>query len=435
MKRVLTLMLAAALGALAWALPTPQVDVPASTTSTTAAVAATPSYSTCPWVYSDSTVDTYLVAQSGDPADVRFTFPVNGEIGETREESQGSSAATALPLSTVLNQGLDPAVVEFSSSPSAAGIVETGEGVLAIDTCPSSSSKIWHVPGGSTLEGQSLQLVLFNPFSEDARASISAKSELGPEALTDLEAVTVTGRSWKVIDLASRLALRESLSLTIDMKQGVLTPVMVFSEGSDIAVWTNEGQSEQWDFPVVNPGGMDATLYVANDSGDAVDYQVDVYTSTGVQSAAVTGTLNGGTHAALSVGDLAEAPFGVRLTTSGPVAATVIADDGTRVAATAGTAEPETHWMLPGFGITGTRRFWVMNSGTETATVTYRLVDSSGAFGDVDKVAVPPATVVSVTGLPLAAAGLEVESNTPVSVSWSSETDAAIGIARGVPTP
>jgi hypothetical protein len=380
-------------------------------------------------------VDTYLVAQSGDPADVRFTFPVNGEIGESREESQGSSAATALPLSSVLNQGLDPAVIEFSSSPSAAGIVETGEGVLAIDSCPSSSSKIWHLPGGSTLEGQSLQLVLFNPFSEDARASIAAKSELGPESLIDLEAVTVTGRNWKVIDFSNLLALRESLSLTVDMKQGVLTPAMVFSEGSDIAVWTNEGQSEQWDFPVANPGGMDATLYVANDAADAVDYQLDIYTADGIQSAALTGTLEGGTHAALKIGDLADAPFGARLTTSGPVAATVIADDGIRVAATAGIAEPETHWMLPGFGVAGTSRFWVMNSSTETATVTYRLVDSSGAFGDVDKVAIPPASAVAVTGLPLAAAGLEVESNIPVSVSWSTQTNTALGMASGVPTP
>ena len=435
MKRLLTLVLVLVLGGLAWALPAPRVETTSSTTSTTTAVASTPSHSTCPWVYSDSVVDTYIVAQSGDPADVRFTFPVNGETGETREETQGASAATALSLASVLNQGLDPAVVEFSSSPSAAGIVETGEGVLAIDTCPSSSSKIWHLPGGSTLDGQSLRLVLFNPFSEDARASISAKSEVGQEPLTDLEAVTVTGRSWKVIDLAALLPLRESLSVAVDMKQGALTPVMVFGEGTDVGVWTNEGQAEQWDFPIVNLGGMSATLFVSNDTAVAVDYQVDIYTSTGVQSAAVTGTLDGSTPLALQVGDLAEAPFGIRLTTSGPVAATVISEDGTRVAATAGVAEPRTHWMLPGFGIIGTRRLWIMNSGTDTATVTYRLVDASGASGDVDKVAVPPATVLAVAGLPVTATGLEVESNVPVSIMWSSEVGTAVGFAPGVPIP
>jgi len=434
-KRILTLLLVIVLAGLAWRLPAPRAQTPPSTSSTTSAVASTPSHSTCPWAYSDAMIDTYLVAQSGDPADIRFTFPVAGEVSETREEQQGASAATALSLASVLNQGIDPAVVEFSSSPSAAGIVETGEGVLAIDTCPSSSSKIWHLPGGSTLQGQSLLLVLVNPFSEDARASVSAKSEVGPEPLTDLEAVTVTGRSWKVIDLATLLPLRESLSVTIDMKQGALTPVMVFGEGTDVGVWTNEGQAEQWDFPIVDTGGLNATLFVSNDASDPVDYQVDVYTPSGVESAVLTGTVDGASHVALPVGGFAEAPFGIRVTTSGPVAATVVSEDGTRVAATSGIAEPQTRWMLPGFGLVGTSRFWIMNSGTETATVIYRVVDASGATGDVDKVAVPPATMQAVRGLPLAATGLEVESNVPVSVAWSDETGTAIGFASGIPVP
>jgi hypothetical protein len=434
-KRVLILLLVVVLTGLAWTLPVPQAPTLPSITSTTSAVASTPSHSTCPWAYSDATVDTYLVAQSGDPADIRFTFPVAGEVSETREDHQGTSAATALSLASVLNQGIDPAVVEFSSSPSAAGIVEAGEGVLAVDTCPSSSSKIWHLPGGSTLDGQSLLLVLFNPFSEDARASIAVKSELGPEALTDLEAVTVTGRTWKVIDLAAALHLRESLSVAIDMKQGALTPVMVFGEGTDVGVWTNEGQAEQWDFPIVNTGGLNATLSVSNDAVEPVDYQVDVYTQSGAEAAALTGTVAGSSHVALPIGGLAEAPFGIRVTTGGPTAATVISADGSRVAATSGIAEPQTHWMLPGFGIVGTSRFWVMNSGTDTATVTYRSVDANGASGDVDKVAVPPATVVAVAGLPLVATGLEVESNVPVSVAWSDETSTAIGFTSGVPVP
>jgi len=174
---------------------------------------------------------------------------------------------------------------------------------------------------------------------------------------------------------------------------------------------------------------------VSNDAANPEDYQVDVYTSSGVESAVLTGTVDGASHVALPLSGLAEAPFGIRVTTSGPVAATVISEDGTRVAATSGIAEPQTHWMLPGFGIVGTSRFWVMNSGIDTATVTYRPVDASGASGDVDKVAVPPATVLAVTGLPLAATGLEVESNVPVSVAWSDETSTAVGFASGVPVP
>src|SRR5680860_314955 len=237
MKRVLSLLLAAALGVLAWALPAPEVEKSPVTTAPSVSVATEASHSTCPWAFSDDAVDTFFVAQSDDDADLRFTFPVGGEIRKTVEESQIGHAADALSLASVLNQGVSPAVIEFSSSPSAAGVVETGEGVLAADVCPSASSKIWHLPGGSTLEGQTLRLVLFNPFSDDARASVAVTSEAGFEPIPELESVTVTGRSWKVIDLGELLPLRESISVAVEMKQGVVTPAMVLTEGNDEAIW------------------------------------------------------------------------------------------------------------------------------------------------------------------------------------------------------
>jgi hypothetical protein len=435
MKRVLTVLLVAALGVLAWVMPAPEATVQPSVTSTTNAVASLPSHSTCPWVYSDGLVDSYLVAQSGDPADLRFTFPIAGEVQQTVEESQPASAATALTVSSAISQGIDPAVVEFSSSPSAAGVVETGDGVLSVDVCPSTSSKVWHLTGGSTLDGQSLELVLFNPFPEDASVSISVRSEVGVEPMSDLETVTVGGRSSRVFDLGAELSLRESLSVAVDMKEGSVTPVMVFGEGSDVATWTNGGQAEQWDFPVVDPGGFIPTLFLSNDTSDPVDYQVDAYTTSGTQSALLTGSIDGNAHVALSLGDLVESPFGVRVTASSPVAATVISGDGTRVAATTGAAEPTTHWMLPGYGLGGPNRVWVMNSGTETATVTYQLVDAGGALGGVDKIAVPPATIRSLVGLPLAATGMEIDSNVPVSVAWTVERPDGLGMAPGVPIP
>jgi hypothetical protein len=433
MKRALSLLLVAAIGALAWVLPAPTPPEQVSATTTTAAIASVAA--TCPWAFSDGGINTFLVAQTGQGADLRFTFPVGGEVRKTVEDVQSGSAATALSLSDVLNQGLAPAVVEFSTGPSAAGVVGTGEGVAVVDTCPSALSKIWHLPGGSTMDGQTLQLVLFNPFSEDARAGVSARSEVGIEPVPELESVTVTGRSWKVIDLARLLPLRQSMSVAVDLKQGAVIPAMVFSEGTDQAVWTVEGQSDQWDFPVADAGGLNPSLVISNDGVIPVDYEIDSFTSGGANVAVATGTVDGSSHLRLDVGDLADGVFGLRVRTGGPVAATLIADDGQRVGATAGIAEPATHWMLPGFGLAGTSTFWVMNTGTETATVTYRLMDSGGALGDPDKVAVPPGTIRSVVPVPVGASGLDVESNSPVSVAWTTSSDGAIGYASGVPVP
>ncbi|NIA24119.1 MAG: hypothetical protein GWP04_00970 [Gammaproteobacteria bacterium] len=433
MKRMLSLLLVAALGVLAWALPAPEPEESPTTTVPPAVVATTSSHSTCPWAFSDGAVDTFFVAQTDEDADLRFTFPVGGEIRRTVEESQIGPAAAALSLAGVLNQGVSPAVVEFSSSPSAAGIVETGEGVIAADVCPSASSKIWHLPGGSTLEGQTLRLVLFNPFSDDARASVAVTSEAGFEPVPALESVSVPGRSWKVIDLSELLPLRERLSVSVDMKQGVVTPAMVLSEGDDEAVWTNEGQADQWDFPVADAGGLMPRLSISNDGTTPVDYEIDGYSTTGTEIALLSGTLEGRSQVQLDVSGIAEGVFGLRLRASGPVAATLIADDGVRVAATAGVTVSATRWMLPGFGMAGISTLWVMNAGVETTTVTYRLLDAGGALGDVEKVAVLPGRILAVPTVPIGASGLVVEASHPISVAWTMERDGAIAYASGVP--
>ncbi len=432
MKRMLSLLLVAALGVLAWALPAPEAEE-SPTIVPRAVVAVASNHSTCPWAFSDGAIDTFFVAQTDEDADLRFTFPVGGKVRKTVEEPQIGPAATALSLAAVLNQGVSPAVVEFSSGSSAAGIVETGEGVLAADVCPSALSKIWHLPGGSTLEGQTLRLVLFNPYSDDARASVAVTSEAGFEPIPELESVTVAGRSWKVIDLGKLLPLRESISVAVDMKQGVVTPAMVLSEGDDQAVWTNEGQADQWDFPVADAGGLTPRLSISNDGATPVDYEIDGYSTTGAEIALLTGTIDGRSQVQLDVSGLAEGVFGLRLRTSGPVAATLIADDGVRVAATAGVTVSATRWMLPGFGLAGVSTLWVMNAGAETTTVTYRFLDAGGALGEVEKVAVLPGRVLAVPTVPIGASALVVESSYPISVAWTMERDGAIAYASAVP--
>ena len=431
MKRILTILLAAALGTLAWALPAPEVQEVTTTTAAAAVTVSSPS--TCPYAFSDGAVDTFFVAQSDNDAELRFTFPVAGEVRETVEEPQIGPAAAGLSLASVLNQGISPAVVEFSSRPSAAGVVESGQGLIAADVCPAASSKIWHLPGGSTLEGQTLRLVLFNPYSEDARAGITVASEAGFEPVPELESVTVTGRTWKVIDIGELLPLRESISVTIDMKQGVVTPAMVLGEGTDEAIWTNVGQAEQWDFPVANVGGLTPRLALSNDGTSPVDFEIDGYSSSGADVALMAGSLEARSHTQIDVSGLAEGVFGLRVRASGPVAATLIADDGQRVAAMAGITTPATRWMLPGFGLGGTSTLWIMNPGAETTTVTYRLMDAGGALGEVEKVAVLPGRVAAVPTAPIGASALIVEAGQPVSVAWTTEREGAISLAGGVP--
>lgn len=432
MKRVLALVLAASLGALAWVLPAPEpVRYVPPEPSATQPVASAGSFGTCPWAVADDVVDTVFVAQVAAQATVRYSFPVGGDVGSTSEAVVPGPAADVLDLGSLISRGLSPAVVEFDVAPSASGIVETGDGILAVDGCPAASSRIWHLPGGSTLEGRTLQLQLFNPFSEDARVDVLVVSEVGFEPIPELESVTVPGRSWKTIRLEELLPLRESVSTSVQVLQGMVIPAMAYSEGGDLAVWTDRGHAEEWYVPVVNAGGLQPVVTLANDSGIDVAYEVDVYTDDGVM--VDSGVVPQRSHVEVVLDETVTGAVGMHVRSEGLLAVAVVASDGERVAATAATPTTSTRWMLPGFGLAGRSKLWVLNTGTTPATVTYQVLDPGGRIGGGDKVVAPAGTLLEVSPLVFGAAALEVRSTVPVAVGWSSENGASAGYAVGIP--
>lgn len=435
MRRLLVVVLVLALGALAWFLPAAETTTISTPSTTEVHAPAQTGHADCPWARSDDLVDTLLVVQSSGPTDVRFTFPASGAVRETAESTEPAEAAGALPLAGIAQTGLLPAVVEFTNTPTAVGFVEHGAGSLAIGVCPQVSSKVWHLPGGSTLEGQSLKLQLFNPFSDDARATVAVTSEAGLEPVPEFEGVTIPGRSWKLLDLTTVLPLREVISVSVTMEQGVVIPAMVFSEGGDTAVWTSVEQSDVWEFPVAQTVGLASKLVISNDNPLPAEYEIDVVTETDAVASVMTGTVDSRSQAVIDVSSLADAPFGLRVRAGSPVAVTVIADDGERVAATGGIATAAERWFIPGFGAVGESTAWFMNSGSDIVTVSYRTVDAGGAVGDVEKIAVEPGRLASVTVATGGIAGLSIEANHPIAVAWSGEADGAVGYAPGVPIP
>jgi hypothetical protein len=211
----------------------------------------------------------------------------------------------------------------------------------------------------------------------------------------------------------------------------MVIPAMILSRGGDIAVWTDTGHSEEWYLPVVNPAGLEPVVTLANDGAEDVAYEIDVFTDAGVMSDA--GVVPQRAHVDISLDDTIDGPVGIRVRADGLLAASVVASDGTRLAATAGLTEQAEHWLLPGFGLTGRNKLWVLNTGTTPATVTYQVLDAGGRIGGGDKVVVPAGTLLEVNPLAFGASALEVRSTVPVTVGWSTENGEAVGFTVGIP--
>ncbi len=436
MRRALVALLIGALVVAAGLVPAPEpagVDLPVTTVTAGPAVAS--NFSNCAWAIADDTRDTLISIVTLSEVDVQLTFPVGGEIRETFPESLPGPGASAIPLSAILSLGVSPAVVEFTDAPAAAGVVVAGEGLLAGDLCPSSASKVWVLPGGTTVQDRALDLQLFNPFPEDALVTVEAISEEGFEPAPELERISVPGRSWRTVALGAVLPFRQRLSVTVQTDQGRIIPAMVQTNGADQATWTDVGRSEVWEFPLVAAGGLEPFLAVANDGPLEVTYSLDVFTADGPEEGVGEGLVAAGGHDRVSLAGLADGTYGVRLRADGPVSAVVVGESEGRVAATSGAPLTARRWMLPGAGATSAARslMWFLNTAAEPITVTYQLLDASGLIEIPGKVTLPAGTVRTVELDQVGMSGVIAESTGPFSAAWSAETDLAVVFSSGVP--
>ena len=436
MRRALVALLIGALAVAAWYAPVPEpsvLDLPV-TTVTAGPVFAT-NLATCPWAIADDTRETLISIVTLRDVDVQLTFPVAGEIRETYPESFPGPGAGSVPLSAILSLGVSPALVEFSDAPAAAGVVVAGEGLLAGDLCPSSASKVWVLPGGTTLQDRPLDLQLFNPFPEDALVTVEAISEEGFEPSPDLERVSVPGRSWRTLALGALLPFRQRLSVTVQTEQGRIIPAMVQTNGVDQATWTDVGRSEVWEFPLVAVGALQPLLAIANDGPLEVTYSLDVFTTEGPVEGVAEGLIQAGGQDRVSLAGLAEGTYGVRLRADGPVSAVVVGETEGQVAATSGAPLTASRWMLPGAGAIAAARtsLWFLNTGAEPITVTYQVLDAGGTVENPGKVTLPAGTVRSVALDQVGISGVIAESTGGFSAAWSAETELATIYSSGVP--
>ena len=146
-------------------------------------------------------------------------------------------------------------------------------------------------------------------------------------------------------------------------------------------------------------------------------------------------------------------PWGVRVRSTAPLAAVVLAEEsvavfepkdeegeldaedavlGDRIAGTIGVSAPATEWLLPGLQAVaeGSSTIWILNTGSESATIT--LQPLGAAPMGVSKQSVPPGSVLGVPlGYDASVGGYQLESSAPVSVSWSVEAPNGIMFVSG----
>lgn len=390
----------------------------------------------CPWAQSDTARDSVFGVVSLAEATVDFTFPVvvPGEPADTASLAVAARGAAALTLSEVARRGDSPGFAEFAGGPAAVSVRVMGENVLAADACVSSGSRVWHFPGGSTMPGEHLTLRVFNPFPEPAKVNVTAVSDIGLEALGDLQSLPVGARSWRDVSFESLLRQRQNLVVTVTAVDGLVVPAMVFGDETDEDWWPGVGESTQWEFAVARVADTDGYLVVHNPGVGPVEVSVDLFTTDGPIISAFTATVPPEAPARFDLSGYPGGPMGARVVASGPVAAAVVTRGEGEVAVMAGAPAPASTWLLPGL-----RRLplhaasvWLLNtSSEESISATVTALGPRGSSGETVVVApgVPRQVDVAVAG----ARGFLVEASSPLSVAWTVRGPSGLAFALASP--
>ena len=462
MRRVIGLLLVVAAAVGAFMLPEPAPD---EGPTFTGAVPPPPELSAdastwyCTWVDSGDVRDSdYALAALPDVlATVTLPSPILNEDADVQDMSITGPGATLLDVDDIVRLGAAPGIVEFDGGPAAAAATVTSEFSLSGDLCTRSISKVWYLPGLTTRTGRVATLRLFNPFREPAKANVSGVSEFGAVPLPELSPIDVAGRSWVDVQLNPAIPFFDDLALIIESEQGNVVPaVSLASEGGDEASWSGSGLSATWDYPLVRIGGLAPDLMVVNPGAEPITVELDVVSLDGFTSLAATFEVSGDAPARVPLGDLADGPFGIRVRAAAPVATAVVAEtpvvveesseeavtttappeeeevDPVRIAGTTGIRQLAARWLLPGAGDApeAIATVWVMNPGSEPATITLQPLGTVDF--DAEKVVVDPGTLARFDLAPGSGASAHVvDSSQPVAVGWTLQADRGIAYVAG----
>ncbi len=490
MRRIVAGIVVAALGALALTQTEP-VDVrpPEFGAPPAEAIGATGDPSTwyCPWVISGALRDSAFNLASMADVNATITLPnanPTEEPGVSEVRLRGPGARS-IDAGEIVRRGTSPGVVEFDDGPAVATTAIWSEEIITGDRCVTSVPKEWHLVGGISAEGFTLELQLFNPFAESAKVTVEAITEFGRSPLAGFESVDVPGRSWVTTDLSRVIPFLDMATFTVTSESGIVIPTLVLNSENDEASWPGTGQSTVWDFPVTSLPGLEPTLVISNTGSVGATVAIDLFTPEGPIPDADGRILAPLEPLRIHLSDLAEPPFAVRVRSNAPIGAVIqaapegtfprtdvieyeeetaveestddaSADETTTDEKTADTTEgeeaevivvydglaampgntgPLERWLVPGLGVVpgAQTSIWVLNPSGEEATVTVSPLGVSAARSE--KILIPAGRYVEIPVPSLSESGnsgMLIDASLPVSVAVSIAGPQGVAFIGGV---
>lgn len=393
----------------------------------------TPPVSICPVVEAGGRTTDIAVLSSINGTGRISTFSAGDATG-TLDFRTGGSGSVVVAASEAGAIGQAGALVEMPSETTASGVSISGEGSRAAESCADIPTGQSFISGGTTASGASFEVQLLNPYAGEAVLEMTVTSDAGIESDERFESVIVPPLSTLPLNLTDIIPGREDISVNIETLRGSVLAVGRQTLDGETAVWRAVEPGLDWWLPVPEGGGL-KQMRLATPSNAPVEYQVDVYGLSGevesYQEAFESGTLEARGQTRVGLAAITGRAFGVHVTSTGPLVATLWIDSPTGgTAATTASPVDAPVWLLPGALAPpgGSGSLVILNSSVDDVDVSVRSLRETSLERSFDLAAEQVLTVPLV-----AAEGYRVEATGPVIALWVSEIGGAGTAALGIP--
>jgi len=208
---------------------------------------------------------------------------VDNVVDELVVDLPGQSTVSLRPADLAEGSPVVSLAVEVDGGGVVVDKVVSGETGVDRAPCSTNGSDVWVVSSGQTTPGARLQMVVFNPFPDDAVVDVEFVTKNGVRTPEDLAALHIPSRSSRVVEIGDVVAAADAISGFVRARSGrvVVEAIQSFDgSGAPLGLSVIAGapaSAEAWYFPGVTPGLGPSRVIVVNTSDALVRADVEYY--------------------------------------------------------------------------------------------------------------------------------------------------------------
>jgi hypothetical protein len=215
--------------------------------------------------------------------DARLTLVPSQGDPVTSSLQVGPGGRTDIRPAATMKADVVAAMIEVYGTNAVVEQTATNKLGLSTSTCANAASTTWYVADGATTIDATSSLVLFNPFPDEAVATVTFATDEGPRTPQSLKGVVVPAHALRLVDVDQAVLRNTLVSSTVTAKTGrlVVGRLQTYNQKPRrglVAGLASPVAATEWWFANGRKGqGVAERLVIYNPNDDDADVTVSLF--------------------------------------------------------------------------------------------------------------------------------------------------------------